>query len=544
MHHKSHEPKSGRTWGRRCSILTMVAVGSLLACGGPGARIATAAMPRVPNPEAPSVFSYDFDEPTSTEPLFDNGVNINGTPIQIWVYHTPENEIARIRVTGHANAEVCSRASLDILELLSDRRVVGGFLTFGVAELNPLENSEYQRKVHRLLQEATILSTDYPELIEVHDLQQEPAEAEHAAIEREIDGRTAVLRFRHPGAGPAFIPIRTFQENKSPTPLSFVVSLADLGVSNALMNRVAPNVGSAPLVDIVNLLRERILRLDRLRQFLREGGTVVDSAMEYQISEAGGSATLNALVESNQLLTRYERYLDATRFLTQVSPSEKVRQESVARQVAAYRRENDACMARVAVGKSCTHHFVVSPVLPKTPEEQGILEALNYRLTLLSGLSDEDFDTIRASQELELDRAKRRLDISNRQSSSERMAAAREVTIDGFLRAWPAPVPDDPLLEQEVDAVQSHLANMAWPNIIRRIGMAGFDLADRASVAGVMARENLFFSVRHVGNGQYRVTPTYVVSGPYLEVYDPDRQTITIETRSEAGLQELVTRFK
>jgi hypothetical protein len=150
------------------------------------------------------------------------------------------------------------------------------------------------------------------------------------------------------------------------------------------------------------------------------------------------------------------------------------------------------------------------------------------------------FDGIRGEIVEELASARQELVVARNQTSAQTRASARERVIDGLLRGWPIPVPDDQTLESKVDNLQAKNARDAWTKILGRLAGQGIDVGDGSATAGTLNRGNVFFSVRGIGGDRYRITPTYVVSGPYLEVWDPARHTVTIESKSEAVVQSML----
>jgi hypothetical protein len=114
-------------------------------------------------------------------------------------------------------------------------------------------------------------------------------------------------------------------------------------------------------------------------------------------------------------------------------------------------------------------------------------------------------------------------------------ASGRETTIDGLLRGWPLPVERDGL-EKTVAKIQDDQTGRAWTGLLARLQKTrDVDLRAGGATAGLLGRGNIFFRVVEIGvdasgRRRYAVTPTYVVVGPYLEVWDSVRHTVTIET--------------
>jgi hypothetical protein len=524
-----------------CAVLAAIGLaawscGGDAATGGPALTAAAAS-----NGERVQSFTLSDVSPPRVLDLPD--ANINDTPIHVWVSMPAPGEIGQIRVTGHANAEVCGKASLDLLALLSDRSNVDGFLGFGVGQLRAAKGATgYAQAASALVLELASLQKAYPEFVQLHPVtidQSDGVGLPPAGAEQE---RTAVLRFRSPAAGAAFVPLHSWSPGRAVSPVHFDVSAKELGVNEALMVQLAPNIAAAPWADAVALLRDRLDRLGRLQQFLSAGGSLQDSAESYQVIERSGPVSVDQLEGYNELLTRYERYLDASRFLFDLPTSTKIKQETQAKEVAANRLANERCVRHVRSGTTCWRYFEVTSVLPKTENERVALLALNKGLETFERLNSGTFETLERALEGQLGRARKALTLARDQASDKAKASARETLVDGLLRGWPIPVSDDPKLEHRLEALQEDDAPGAWKTIVGDLTRQGVDISDGVSIAGALNRGNVFFSVHAMGGDRYRVTPTYAVSGPYLEVWDPIRHTVTVESKTEAVILSMLAR--
>ena len=452
----------------------------------------------------PAVQSFDLSDMAPERILSLPDASINDIPIHVWVKRGAGKAITKIRVTGHANSEVCSKASLDLSEMLTDHSSVAGFLGFGVAELRPAAGATaYADKASALIEEISALQQTYPKFVQLHEVTQDRPDLDGAPPD-DVSDRTGVLRFRNPAAGPAFVPVRSWSAGEAPAAVTFEVKASELGVSEPLMQRLAPNIASAPIVEHIVMLRDSVQRIDRLEQFLAAGGQLADHTKGYEVSGGSGLVTEDQIKTYNELLTRFERFLDASKFLYKLSRADEIQHESDARDVAAKRQVNDFCLARLRHATGCLVHYAVEPVYPKSDAERAEIAKMDETLAAFSTTPASVFESAKEDILRSLNEEKRVLDMARNEPQAQAKAAARETAIDGLLRGWPLPIPDDPALEREVIAVQEDKAPDAWPRILARLGARGIDLTDSVGAAGVLTRGNVFFSVRYLGGDRYR----------------------------------------
>lgn len=104
------------------------------------------------------------------------------------------------------------------------------------------------------------------------------------------------------------------------------------------------------------------------------------------------------------------------------------------------------------------------------------------------------------------------------------------MALDGMLRGWPFSTGNESTAREIDDALRIGIPVLLI-GMLRPAELGGVDLSDPPRLAGVMGRSNVFYRIEVSKSGSMTVTPTYVVLGPYEEVWDPEKQRITIEAQ-------------
>jgi len=477
-----------------------------------------------------SAEAYEFNRPAlgASSASSELQANITNIPIQIWVTRSDEGAIQRIVVTGHATEAVCRQASLLLLELVSNAKVVSGYLGYGVGELYPASDKAAQpfdQAAKELLSKLTTIDQEDPGYIELHFAQ---AQAVSAATPPEEFGVVAIVKHQSRRAGPAFIPVRRWSTDGTVAPVQLDFRNADFPEVARMVKRLGPEVATGPLAEAVDAQRDVIQRLQRLKSWKVTGKPFNDGVVAFTEQWSFGVPAEEQLTASTELMIRFVRKYDAIALLRPTTSSRFSSEiHAQVRQIEHAIAANTICSYVGGQGRPCNHVMA----LEKPPQDESgrrTAASVSAMMKEVEEATLENFDEALAHARQNLDEMQRHLALAR--SSPHRLAAgSRETALDGALRGWPMSVGDEKLADQ-VDELERRDVPSAFDQLLSSYrGNSGVDLSQDGRVAGVLERTNLFYRVREVSPSQYSVTPTYVVLGDYLEVWDPNNHRVTIE---------------
>jgi hypothetical protein len=487
--------------------------------------------------------AFEFEEaprPTASE-ADAVSVDIVDVPIRVWVQRDSNRQIDAIRVTGHATEEICSQASLALLNFVGDDAAVSGFLGFGVAEMRATRRPDggaFSNAAENVVRRLQVIRADSPTYVQIMDTS--PA-APSSSTEPAINDAspTVVVHYQPLAAGPAFIPVRSWSPGHQPEPIELPFDIAVLGPDAKLIDRLEPDINWAPIAEQIERSSDRIRRIARVHEWRLTGKPFDDGVIAFTKRQETRTPTLEEVTGASELMMRFVRKYDAMSLIgSNFNPESVAKIRTQVRNIEAAIFANRICMGQLRRGQACFSFFSAEPDPPTTPKDRAFAEVLSKRLQLIDAFPPEVFAEAIADQEKNIAKLKSLLAL-NKQTPTKRLARARETTIDGLLRGWPLPVSSDSLSD-DVDRVQSVTIPKVWGALFRSLAQrTGTDLTQVERTAGVLERANLFYRVREQSKGKYMLTPTYVVLGRYLEIWDPARRSVTVEAADvDSGMPE------
>lgn len=206
------QQRRGVHGSRTASRFAMALFIGLSGCGGSSSAMAP---PATPAPATSAVssgrfietkaFTYDLPVQIAAE------ADITGAPIHIWVERTSSSasDVVAIKVTGHADEDTCAAVSGMLVDFLTDDKNVDGFLHFGVGEFHAAVGAtEFQSKAKKLLEDLGAIQATHGDKVKIDNVAFAPGTRD--APSGGGASRVAILRYRKPSEGPAFIPARTW----------------------------------------------------------------------------------------------------------------------------------------------------------------------------------------------------------------------------------------------------------------------------------------------------------------------------------------------
>ncbi len=480
--------------------------------------------------------------------------NINYLPIHVWLYRDGDAIVA-VRVTGHATEEVCREVSILLLTTLDKVDQVAGFLSFGVGLLEPARDvAAFQAPARAVRARLEELAKDHPGKVVVHEIAgRTDAVYEHPAADAtSADQRIAVLGFAREEDGPFFLPLRRIKGGEA-VPLSFEVTIEQLGVDDALLKKLTLSVGLAPWqeqVDHWRMVSEAFAAVDYVRnsrqlftdRIWRSSEIVLElpkrDAQAYRAVQES-SVRLRQMITKihaiDQLYLIFESLHIPVRGIAVRAGPQRAHGAGLVGQWVPLLKLNDECLerwddktykCRTIVGGIVTPGFVWIEFI----KDERAQEDIDSMLDVVDEWSQEEIEAFEEESAKSLAAARADLDDARRLGLDARQArASRERLVDAMLRGWP--VPADDLSAERVDRLLRDKIPAVWDGIIAALLEEDHvDLAHDGAVSGLLERGNVFFRVEEIENHRYRVTPYYVVSGVYLEVTDASRGLIYVDT--------------
>ncbi|MCC6552533.1 MAG: hypothetical protein IT372_05850 [Polyangiaceae bacterium] len=511
---------------RRSLTVACLALVGLFASG-----CAPAGRPFTPADDPQIAFEFDAGEGGSHELVrLDDAADINGLPIHVWVEKGSSGDILSIRVTGHATEEVCAKASLALLSFLTDSPDVEGFLSFGVGELRPKRGARgFQAKARSLLAYLQGLSEQNPEYLRITETTPAPPVADSAPPPTgDAGARVAVMRYRRVEHGPAFIPVRTWRAGAPPEPLQFNVRVADLGLGFALVRRMTEDVATGPVVEQLEILRARLRHLDRVLVWKSSGHRFAShDGVGIRWGQREGAPTVADVEKSTDLLDWFVAVEHVSAIMTTLPAKVKREIDITTRRLDSAISVNRRCASALRSGRGCFGYNHAEPIKNASGVDASTFRKL---LSLLDEFPVSALSGARAAVAGRIGEHEKMLDHLKRSSPARRRAIALEISIDGLLRGWPIPASDDETSSQ-IDALEEEAIPAAWNRLLSTIAASGGpELREEGRVAGALQRATVFYRVESLPGDRFRITPYHVVVGPYVEVWDPDRHTVTVET--------------
>lgn len=484
--------------------------------------MAPAAMPVAPSAVRSGTFIetkvFTYDLPVEIAP----DATITDGPIHIWVERTPTpaRDVVAIKVTGHADEEICAAVTETLYDFLADEKNVDGFLHFGVGEMHAAAGAtEFQSKAQEVLKGLEVIRAKHADEVKIDDVAFHPAASDAPAGATK---RIAILRYRKPSDGPAFIPVRTWNPGGAVEPVAIDATLTDLGMTTAFMSKIEGNGNIAGTNRNIDAFEEQLGQVQRVRAWLSSRKSPVTWPQSVRpLAVVGGTPSVTNLRGWNVAFEAAAMKNDALLVVSEdLSTLASLLAHNLSRRLDYAMRVNEACADNRQRHVPCAEYFRTTSLAPDSTETESLRElsknqqGLVVKETLLTA-------------ELALARAEK-ADLQAR-SGTRQGTNDRENIIDGLLRGWMIDIPDRATRYTLIDLQMNGMKD-AWHRLIEKWqAHTGADVAEPNSVAGVFQRGNAFFKVQEISKGLYRVSPQYVVIGDYLEIWDAKRRIVTIE---------------
>lgn len=513
-------------------VICMLTVG--LGCGGPGRGRAGSGPTEWSSTVAPVL---DRDDRVSLE----DHVDMLGIPIRVWFFQQ-DARITRVRVVGHGDEETCGETSLALWEALSDP-VVDGFLSFGVGELVPKGDADgvaFDARMQALRVELDHIADEHAAYLEVREVSATP---DGILVSPPPIPTPALVAYGFAGSisaaeGPTFAPLRSWDGVSTATaePIEVDVTAKELGIDDALVGRLAKSIKLEPQINQVVKARQLLEASTAYEQWVR-GGAQVDLSV-------GGIAMRPkpdpTAFQVREAIMRAQKVEEALILFVQVVQSMGVivpngelmfqGEESRLRRILIHVRQsmnmNRLCLEMLTAGAVCPRYEEIT-ILPLPTDAQEFLAALSSQareggLRLARKVRAAVNELVK-DREQKLDRVRRAV--------VQIGELERESVVDALLRAWPfstGSAADDARIDAIIDTKipQVHAE-------LRRVLASKQIEVSTERVGGDLVGPSIFYRVRDLGNGSFRVTPTYIVHGDYIERWSPQRHTVTIVRPNE-----------
>lgn len=478
--------------------------------------------------------------------------DINGTPIQLWVYRNPETKIIyRLRVTGHAPEEICLQASVQVFRFMEGTHATGYF-SFGVADIVPAQqkDSEFHSKSEELVAAFENLmktgsvsggrgkGTHLIDKVMVYNIYEEKTSdteflsSPHPAKTRD---RLAIAGSILPTKGPAFVPVRVWNDSGESTIFRFTIRPQDYGISKKTMKKLGGNASTSPIRELYNYYNRQHSRVSRAKSLKRKLAKSEESwsYASQQVSPANTKSISKANKKIASLVDRLTawkgiEYLSLEFDRTLQGSLDGFATQQWLHRLQEYRKHNRQCRRALKRKQKCPYYIQIIPKERENPtnipvNKVTMTDKLFVKAAGMFSASEYKRATARLSRKAEhwkevLGKTK----VRNAQGQSR--------VVDSLLRGWPMPASNQ-RMAATLDELLNEKMPYIWANILKKQKDKGINLLqDTAKVSGLLNRPNIFFRVKQASAGLFEVTPYYVITHQYIEIWDPIRNLIFVET--------------
>lgn len=501
-------------------------------------------------PTAPAQWRFEIAPdllPDTRVPLPDH-VDLLGLPIRAWFFR-PGGRLTRIRVVGHGSEEAGRETSIALRAAALDPSI-DGFWSYGIAEFVPRDTPEtrgtpepgpsFDTTARSLQQELERIARQFPGLVEVHEVTVAP-DGFLSSLPT-IPGFTKVayaFADSIPATeGPSFAPVRSWDGSTSSTaaPIQLEVTAKELGLDDILLGRLGEGSRLSPWIDAVTEARGLVDAADANLAWVRDGAKIdVNTDAVHTLKLTPPRPPPASAVTRSLSLARTAQ--QATALLAQIravweafEPADSSIVSATDLAAASARlldviRHDEHCLAALARG-GCSSYIEVT-LAENPPEPAGGLAdfATRARAKGIQGASRllAMAQSRLAHEERELRRA--------RLAQKRHGVLERASVIDAILRGWPVST-GSAADDARIDKIIAGNVPRVWTRILSMLGATGINLSTGLP-GGDLVGPSIFYRIHELGNGSFRVVPTYVVHGDYIERWSPSRRTVTIVRPNE-----------
>jgi hypothetical protein len=449
-------------------------------------------------------------------------VTIDDRPIRVWVYDG-NGPVKHIRVVGHATEAICRQVSAALVDATASPHL-DGFFSYGVADLVSKDEAG-QRELMTLASMVEALASANPDDVDVHHVSTETDVqfATHSTIPQ-LDEDVALVGVLDDSLPPAFVPVRTW-DGHTTTPLELTFAARDLGLSAKEFKRLSGDVGVAPWIDAVSLLRQEVSELEGYLEWIKQGKKIdlgvggIDPAYRKRegLSDVRRAlAAAQRVVNASNALVEFQRVIRKLGFPAVVQDASL---EAVLRGASHVVEFDTACIRFVS---ECDEYVDVTIPPPSAGLRGLISEVLDSatpeNAALVKSLISRDREELKVAQNA-IAAARSKIQLPARQE--------REALVDAILRGWPASMATDADMNLLLKLITKQVP-VTWNKALAALDARGVRLSG-PQVGGDLLGSSLFYAVHEDDAGVFHVVPTYIVHGKYSEVWSSQRHTVTVE---------------